>query len=80
MRIDGKRSGWTLTMKYVSVLTPPLLVCAAFLFAVGAFLRHEMRAGRARSKRARSEDISGDGAELDTRDEPSGRSERVDDA
>ena len=33
-------------MKYVSVLTPPLLVCAAFLFGVGAFLRREMRAGR----------------------------------
>lgn len=29
-------------MKYVSVLTPPLLVCAVFLIAVIAFLRHEM--------------------------------------
>ena len=66
-------------MKYVSVLTPPLLVCAAFLFAVGAFLRHEMRAGRMRSKRVRSEDISEGGPELDTRDEPSARSQRVDD-
>jgi hypothetical protein len=27
----------------LAALTPPLLVCAAFLFAVGAFLRHEMR-------------------------------------
>jgi hypothetical protein len=27
----------------LSVLTPPLLMCAAVLFAVGAFLRHEMR-------------------------------------
>lgn len=27
----------------LAVLTPPLLVCAAFLFAVGAFLRREMR-------------------------------------
>ena len=65
-------------MKYVSVLTPPLLVCAAFLFGVGAFLRREMRAGRARSKRVQSEGISGDGPELDTQDETSGRSERVD--
>jgi hypothetical protein len=65
-------------MKYVSVLTPPLLVCAAFLFGVGAFLRREMRAGRARSKHAQSEGISDDGPELDARDEPSGRSERVD--
>jgi hypothetical protein len=30
------------TVKYVSVLTPPLLVCAVFLIAVIAFLRHEM--------------------------------------
>jgi hypothetical protein len=29
-------------VKYVSVLTPPLLVCAVFLIAVIAFLRHEM--------------------------------------
>jgi hypothetical protein len=67
-------------MKYVSVLTPPLLVCAAFLFAVGAFLRHEMRAGRSRSKRVRFGDISEDGPELDTQDESSSRPERADDA
>jgi hypothetical protein len=65
-------------MKYLSVLTPPLLVCAAFLFGVGAFLRREMRAGRARSKHVQSEGISGDAPELDTQDETSGRSERVD--
>jgi hypothetical protein len=59
-------------MKYVSVLTPPLLVCAAFLFGVGAFLRREMRAGRARSKRVRSEGISGGDAELDRPDDRSG--------
>jgi hypothetical protein len=29
-------------VKYVSVLTPPLLVCAVFIIAVIAFLRHEM--------------------------------------
>jgi hypothetical protein len=34
-------------MQYLSALTPPLLMCAAVLFAVGAFLRHEM--GRKRS-------------------------------
>ena len=65
-------------MKYVSVLTPPLLVCAAFLFGVGAFLRREMRAGRGRSKRVQSEGISGDGPGADTQGESSGRSERVD--
>jgi hypothetical protein len=39
-------------MKYVSVLTPPLLVCVAFLIAVIAFLRHEM-GGRRRSSEDR---------------------------
>jgi hypothetical protein len=34
-------------MQYLSALTPPLLMCAAVLFAVGALLRHEM--GRKRS-------------------------------
>ena len=29
-------------MQDLSVLTPPLLMCAAVLFAIGAFLRHEM--------------------------------------
>jgi hypothetical protein len=70
-------------MKYLSVLTPPLLVCAAFLFAVGAFLRHEMGAGREQSKRVQSERIS-DGDEIarcdaDTQVEPSGTTERPDD-
>lgn len=30
----------------LAALTPPFLVCAAFLVAVGAFLRHEMRAAK----------------------------------
>jgi hypothetical protein len=34
-------------MKYLSVLTPPLLVCAVFLIALVAFLRHEMGGRRA---------------------------------
>jgi len=29
-------------MQDISVLTPPLLMCAAVLLAIGAFLRHEM--------------------------------------
>jgi len=33
-------------MQDISVLTPPLLMCAAVLFAVGAFLRHEMNRKR----------------------------------
>jgi hypothetical protein len=66
-------------MKDLSVLTPPLLVCAAFLFGVGAFLRHEMRAGRGRSKRVRSEGISDVDTERDSEAASSGRSEGADD-
>jgi hypothetical protein len=32
----------------LSALTPPFLVCAAFLTALVAFLRHEMRDGKKR--------------------------------
>jgi hypothetical protein len=46
----------------LAVLTPPLLVCAAFLIAVGAFLRHEM----GRSRRRRDADASGDISGNDT--------------
>lgn len=70
-------------MKYLSVLTPPLLVCAAFLFAVGAFLRHEMRAGRRRASDDPAEYDSADAAiapgDADTRGEPAGTAERRDD-
>lgn len=45
-------------MKYVSVLTPPLLVGAVFLIALIAFLRHEMGGGR-----SRTQDPSGDYSE-----------------
>jgi hypothetical protein len=45
----------------LTVLTPPLLVCAAFLIAVGVFLRHEMGRSRARRDDDASRDISGNG-------------------
>lgn len=45
-------------MKYVSVLTPPLLVCAAFLIALIAFLRHEMGGRRRGSEDQRAREIS----------------------
>jgi hypothetical protein len=48
-------------LKDLSVLAPPLLVCAAFLVAVAAFLRHEMGSKRRRSARDLSGDISRDG-------------------
>jgi hypothetical protein len=47
-------------MKYVSVLTPPALVCAVFIIAVVAFLRHEMGARRRRSEDLPSAGISGE--------------------
>jgi hypothetical protein len=34
-------------MQDLTALTPPLLMCAAVLVAIGLFLRHEMRRGRA---------------------------------
>jgi hypothetical protein len=46
-------------LKDLAALTPPLVVAAAFLIAVGAFLRREMRPRRGRAE-DRS-DISGAG-------------------
>ena len=43
------------------MLTPPLLVCLAFLVAVAGFLRHEMGAARRRRDQDASGDISRDG-------------------
>jgi hypothetical protein len=48
-------------LKDLSVLTPPLLVCAAFLIAVAAFLRHEMGTSRRHRDADHSGDISADG-------------------
>lgn len=82
MRIERRVPG-DARMKYVSVLTPPLLVCAAFLFGVGWFLRREMGLGRSGSKDARSEDFPDDDPiaahDADTGTEPSGTAERPDD-
>ena len=43
----------------LAALAPPLLVCAAFLIAVVAFLRHEMGASRRRRDHDAPADISG---------------------
>jgi hypothetical protein len=54
-------------LKDLTVLTPPLLVCVAFLIAVGAFLRHEMGTARRRRRdQDASDDISGDTTIADT--------------
>jgi hypothetical protein len=47
-------------LKDLTVLTPPLVVCAAFLIAVGAFLRHEMGTRRRGPDEDTSVDISDD--------------------
>src|ERR1035441_6476738 len=57
----GGTEGGVLTLKDLAVLTPPLLVCVAFLIAVGAFLRHEMAAKRRQRDNDVSADISDDG-------------------
>jgi hypothetical protein len=61
----GKRNALEMEASSVlsdlAALTPPFLVAAAFLIAVGAFLRHEIRAAK---KQATEQD--------DEVDEPSG--------
>ena len=70
-------------MKYVSVLTPPLLVCAVFLIGVVAFLRHEMGRKRARSEDLPASDISDSdaisGLDADSPRQQAGPAERTDD-
>jgi len=46
----------------LAALTPPLLVAAAFLFAAGAFLRHEMRRGKNEAEREEADDSRSDSA------------------
>lgn len=45
-------------MKDLSALTPPLLTCAVVLFAIGAFLRHEMGRQRRDDATETRDDIS----------------------
>jgi hypothetical protein len=42
----------------LSVLTPPLVVCLAFLIGVGAFVRREMGARQRRRGQDAADDIS----------------------
>jgi hypothetical protein len=52
-------------MQDISALTPPLLMCAAVLVAIGLFLRHEM--GRGRTGNGEAEDDT-----LEDQDQPQG--------
>lgn len=45
----------------LAALTPPLVVCVAFLIGVGVFLRHQLGPKRESPDDAYPEDISGDG-------------------
>jgi hypothetical protein len=58
----------------LSALTPPFLVCAAFLTAVAAFLRHEMRA----AKKQGDEQSDSRDEQSDRRDDAS-RAEHIED-
>jgi hypothetical protein len=49
-------------LKDLSALTPPILMAAAFLFAAGAFVRHEIRAGKNRADEAAETDSEPDSA------------------
>ncbi|HEX9359795.1 MAG TPA: hypothetical protein VF933_39060 [Streptosporangiaceae bacterium] len=45
----------------LAALTPPAVVCAAFLIGVGLFLRHQLGPKRESAEEQYPEDISGDG-------------------
>ena len=48
MRLVSVNTEWNTVaaLSDLAVLTPPFMVAAAFLIAVGAFVRHEMRAAK----------------------------------
>jgi len=48
-------------LRDLAALTPPLVVCAALLLAIGAFLRHEMGTRRRTGDGPPSSDISVNG-------------------
>src|SRR5215469_6305129 len=77
---DRGLKGVSPVLRDLAVLTPPLLVCAAFLIAVGAFLRHEMGASRRRRDRDASGDISRDGTIPDTASSQASRQSDDEDA
>jgi len=45
----------------LAALTPPAVVCVAFLIGVGLFLRHQLGPKRESAEEQYPEDISGDG-------------------
>jgi len=56
----------------LAALTPPLVVCGAFLVGVVLFLRRQMGGGRSAEDREAETDIHGDGMNADADDLQSG--------
>lgn len=56
----------------LAALTPPLVVCGAFLVGVVLFLRRQMGAGAQREDREAETEIHDDGTNTDTEDPQSG--------
>ena len=60
----------------LAALTPPTVVCVAFLIGLGMFLRHQLGPKRESAEDELTEDISGDsGIPHGERSEPSARAE-----
>jgi hypothetical protein len=61
----GKASGTTgkgcALLSDLAALTPPAVVCVAFLIGLGLFLRHQLGPKRESAEDEYPEDISGDG-------------------
>ena len=59
----------------LEALTPPLVVCVAFLIGVVLFLRRQMGAGSQPADPDAETDIHGDGSNSDTDDHKAGSSD-----
>lgn len=55
-------------MRDLAALTPPLVVCGAFLLGVVLFLRRQLGAGKRSADRDAETDIPDDGSNADTDD------------
>jgi hypothetical protein len=76
LAVPEKRSQEAAMLNDLYALTPPFLMCAAFLIGVGAFLRHEMR----RAKNSGEDDdpeVSGPGSECDDSGNPASASAKA---
>ena len=64
--VDAKRQRGSVQLKDLAALTPPAVVCAAFIIGLVMFLRREMAPKRrVRQATRRDADISGDNGIID---------------